>query len=645
MHSVKGCPTKAHFCLLKSVLRHLSSDNMPGIVGIISRTPGDNFAPMVQSMISSMQHEPFYVSGTYSVPLMGVYAGWVAHEHSFASDQVFFNERKDVALVFSGECFANRETVTDLQGKGHAIEGNNGWLVHLYEEKGHQFVESLNGLFSGLLIDTTQRKAFLFNDRYGVQRIYWHESDEALYFSSEAKALLHVLPELRAFDLDGVNQFLTVGCTMEGRTLFNGMGLLPSASLWSFADGQWRKQIYFSPETWDEQPTLSLEEFQVQLQETFKRVLPRFFQADSQIGISLTGGLDSRMIMACLPPMARQPVCYTFGGIAGETRDVRVARRVAKTCGLEHKVLRIRPDFFSDFEYHVERTVYITDGCLGALGAHEIYLNAAARELAPTRITGNYGSEVLRGVSTFKPLGLSPCLTKGESANDRDKIRYVGHPITFAAFREIPWRRFGVQMAGASQVCFRTPYLDNEVVALAYRAPRNAGKSSEPAAGLIKSNNLALGRIPTDMGELGDLRGIAPKLRKIVSKVTFKLDYLNNEGFPDRLFFVESIFHLLSAQPWVLGQHKHLHYRSWFRRELAGYMRDAVTDPQTKRIGFWNSDFLETLAADHVAGRKNYVNEINAVLTLGAVDRLLFQQPNRPNSSGTYCLAESALVN
>jgi asparagine synthase (glutamine-hydrolysing) len=147
------------------------------------------------------------------------------------------------------------------------------------------------------------------------------------------------------------------------------------------------------------------------------------------------------------------------------------------------------------------------------------------------------------------------------------------------------------------------------------------------------------------MAELGEIRGIAPKLRRIIAKGTFKLDYLNNEGKPGRWFFPESIFRRLSAYPWALGQHKYLHYRSWFRRELAGYMRDAVTDPQTKRIGFWNSDFLETLAADHVAGRKNYINEINAVITLGTIDRLFFQERNPPSSSGIQRVAEDALVN
>jgi len=178
-------------------------------------------------MTSSMEYESFYHSGVYSVPEMGIYAAWVAPENSFASSQPFVNEKRDVVLLFSGECFADPETRTDLQQKGHQLgQAAGSWLVHLYEEEGDCFFEKLNGPFSGLIIDKRQNKAYLFNDRYGVERIYWHETEDALFFASEAKALLRVLPELREFDQEGVTQFLAFGCTLEGRTLFRGVRLV-----------------------------------------------------------------------------------------------------------------------------------------------------------------------------------------------------------------------------------------------------------------------------------------------------------------------------------------------------------------------------------------------------------------------------------
>src|SRR6266446_2399973 len=360
---------------------------MPGIVGIVSQRQSEECQNLVTSMVSSMEHESFYDSGTYSVPEMGIYAGWVAHENSFAAGQPFFNEQRDVVLLLSGECFVDPETRTDLKRKGHELRPAIGnWLVHFYEEEGDQFFEKLNGLFSGLLIDKRQSMAFLFNDRYGAERIYWHETNDATYFASEAKALLRILPELRGFDEEGVAQFLNYRCTLDWRTLFRGVQLLPGASVWSFEGGRCQKRKYFSPATWESQPTLSIESFESQFQETFKKILPRYFQSDSKIGISLTAGLDTRMIMACRPHTADEPVCYTFSGKNGQTLDDRLAARVARACDLKHQLLRIRPDFLSDFASHVDRAVNRTDGCSGALGAHEIYLNAQARQLASVRL-------------------------------------------------------------------------------------------------------------------------------------------------------------------------------------------------------------------------------------------------------------------
>src|SRR5438552_2101400 len=293
---------------------------MPGLVGIISQRPAGECESLVKFMVASMEHESFYVSGTYFVPQMGLYAGWVAHQNSLAAGQVFFNELKDVALIFSGECFVDLETRTDLRQKGHELGKNNGdWLVQLYEEEGDRLFERLNGLFSGLLIDKRQGKAFLFNDRFGVERIYWHKANDTFYFASEAKALLRILPRLREFDPNGVAQFLTYGCTLEGQTLFRDVHLLPRASLWAFENGNCRKTSYFSPAIWESQPVLSAERFEDKFEETFRKVLPRYFKSKSEIGISLTGGLDSRMIMACLPETAEKPICYTFSGQKKDT--------------------------------------------------------------------------------------------------------------------------------------------------------------------------------------------------------------------------------------------------------------------------------------------------------------------------------------
>ena len=314
--------------------------------------------------------------------------------------------------------------------------------------------------------------------------------------------------------------------------------------------------------------------------------------------------------------------------------DERIAARVAATCGLDHRVLRIGADFLSDYGRYVDKTVYVTDGCFGATGAHEVYLNAKARELAPIRLTGNFGSEVLRSMSTFKPLGLSTELFRDEfgpvvASSSRSVAGAGDHPVTFSAFREIPSSLFGSLAAGRSQVTFRTPYMDNDIVSLAYRAPAQARESPVSALHLIGASDPRLGRMATDRGLVVGGRGPSHVLRRLFAEVTFKLDYLHKEGLPNWLSPLHPAIHSLSKIG-VLGLHKYLPYRLWFRNELRGYISQVLTDPRTTGSPYWNRAFLASATAAHIEGRRNYVREINAVLTLEAVDRLIVREAGDP---------------
>ena len=257
--------------------------------------------------------------------------------------------------------------------------------------------------------------------------------------------------------------------------------------------------------------------------------------------------------------------------------------------------------------------------------------------LSPVRLTGVFGGEILRGVSMFKPLhlahrlvnaGLTEAVTSctGRWSHDGE------HPITFAAFHEIPEKRFATPAASRSQTSFRTPYLDNEVVALAYQAPETVRTSSEFTLSLVKANNPVLSKIPTDMGEMGDANRLAATSRRIFSKAVCKIDYLRTEGLPHGLSRLDPLLTQLSSAMAIAGLHKYLPYRIWFQRELAGYVDGILKDAQVRRSRFWDSDFLEHMGSDHAAGHKNYVREIDAVLTLEAVERLLFRDLPRDPS-------------
>ena len=282
--------------------------------------------------------------------------------------------------------------------------------------------------------------------------------------------------------------------------------------------------------------------------------------------------------------------------------------------------------FSPDFGSWVDRTVYATDGYAGATTAHETYLNVLARQLAPVRMTGNFGSEILRSVSTFKPLDLTQELFDHDFAPivakyARTHRHGADHPVTFAAFKEIPWRLFGTLAAARSQITFRTPYLHNAIVALAFSAPLASRQSPGSALRLIE-NSARLVRIPTSMGLLAGARGPAAEMRRLFCKVSNKIDYFYQEGVPRRIAPFGRVIDMLARKG---TRHRYLPYRHWFAKELSARVTDVVTDPRTLRLPYWDHKTLGTLARDHISGRRNYVREINAVLSLEAAERLLIR--------------------
>jgi asparagine synthase (glutamine-hydrolysing) len=416
--------------------------------------------------------------------------------------------------------------------------------------------------------------------------------------------------------------------------LFRGIGLLPAGTIWRFDRGHAsQRERYFGPVEWEEQEPLEASAFSAALEQAFAETLPRYFPETERIGISITGGLDTRMIMACRPQQSNA-VCYTYAGEAGETLDVTLGRRISRVCGLEHHVLRLGPDFLAGFGEHLDETVLVTDGCAGALGAHELFFSRLARELAPVRLTGNFGSELLRGMSTYKLLGLRQDFVHADfRARIAGAARIAAsHPVTQAAFEEIPQHLFGTLAAARAVLTVRTPYLDNALVRLAYAAPALARRSAHSALELVAHCDPELARIPTDRGFTPAFATGAPSVRRVFESVAFKLDYLHKEGLPAWMCGVEPTFRPLTKLG-ILGRHKFLAYRRWFRLELAPHIQAVLTDSRTARIPYWDSRGLASLADDHITGRRNCVKEIHTVLTLEAVQRVLidgFQNLSEP---------------
>src|SRR5438128_870965 len=185
---------------------------MPGIVGLLTKMPREWAERQLLRMVDTLHHEPFYVTGTWTDEVLGVYVGWVARKDSFCDGMPLSTEGGDVVLVFAGEDFPEPGTARRLKERGHRVEAEGpSYLVHLYEEDA-AFPAGLNGRFHGVVTDRARGTTTLFNDRYGMHRIYYHEAGQAFYFAAEAKAILDVRPELRRPDPRGLGELVACAC-------------------------------------------------------------------------------------------------------------------------------------------------------------------------------------------------------------------------------------------------------------------------------------------------------------------------------------------------------------------------------------------------------------------------------------------------
>jgi asparagine synthase (glutamine-hydrolysing) len=600
---------------------------MPGIVGLITKKPREWAEPQLLAMVEALRHDPCLEAGTWIDESMGVYAGWVARKGSFAAGMPVHSESGDVSLIFSGEEFAEPGLRERLREKGHDVcPSGPSYLVHQYQED-PEFIKALNGRFHGLLIDRNRKSAALFNDRYGMHRLYYHEAKEACYFAAEAKAILAVRPELRQINQQSLGEFLACSCFLEDRTLFDGIYALPAASFWQIRQGAVEsKSEYFSPREWEEQSPLDEEAYYRELRDVLARNLPRYFNGKEKVGIALTGGLDTRVIMAWQKPAAGSLPCYTFGGPYRECHDVVLARKIANLCEQPYTVIPVADEFLTNFHQYAEGSMYRSEGSVDLSRTSDLYVSEKACQIAPVKVVGTYGSEILRRAVMFKATKPAAGLFRDEvmqsvvqAGETYSRLRRQ-HPVTFAAFRQSPWYHHGVLALEQSYLSVRSPYLDNDFVRTVFRAPANEC-NQDVRLRLIQDGSKRLAQLPTDRGVGGAPRPFAAASRYLL-EFSFKAEYAYDYGMPQWVAQVDHLCKPLHLERLFLGRHKLLHYRLWYREALGRYVKEMLLDPRTLSRPYIERKAVERIVHGHLHGGRNHTTEIHKLLSLELLHRL-----------------------
>jgi asparagine synthase (glutamine-hydrolysing) len=309
---------------------------------------------------------------------------------------------------------------------------------------------------------------------------------------------------------------------------------------------------------------------------------------------------------------------------------VQLGREVAQRCSQPHTTITVDGTFLAQFSNLAAKAVWVSDGAMDVSGAVELFVNQRAREIAPVRLTGNYGGEILRRLIAFRPrpildsLYIPELVRAARTAEDTYARLFRSHPLSFVAFKQVPWHHYSRLAVEQSQLTLRSPFLDNDLVALAYRAP-TAATSKDFGLRLIRERNPSLGQLATDRG-LGTRRVPGwTRGSRLFQQFTFKAEYAYDYGMPPWLARLDHHLRALHLERLFLGRHKFYHYRVWYRDELAGYVKEVLLDPRTLDRPFFNRKELERIAVSHTRGTGNYTTVIHQALSLELMMRTLVE--------------------
>jgi asparagine synthase (glutamine-hydrolysing) len=434
---------------------------------------------------------------------------------------------------------------------------------------------------------------------------------------------------LRAFDPVGLGEWLSSGCVLENRSLYKGIQVLPGGTAWTWhADGSSARRRYFSPGTWEDQRTLETEEFYALLRSSFRAALPGYLAGAETIGLSTTGGLDTRMILANMGDRRDSVRCFSFTGPNRECLDASIGRKLAQAAGCPHTTIRIDGSLFRRFPDLAQRVVLATDGNLELSGVPNLFVNEIAREISPVRLTGNYGSEVLRRHRAFLPTSATCRVLNPEYAEHvRNTVRtwqraQEGHKLTFIAFKQVPWYSYNRLQLEQSVLSMRSPFMDNALLKVTYQASEQAVSSSQMSLRLIADGLSKLGRIMTDRGVTYPRSPTWPFARAYY-EFLFKMEYYAGHGMPRILSSLDKHMGPLRIERVFLGRNKYYHLRQWFRDELAQYVRDVLLDRSALQRDYLDRKEVERAINAHVTGGENHTYTISKLLALEITNQLV----------------------
>jgi asparagine synthase (glutamine-hydrolysing) len=275
----------------------------------------------------------------------------------------------DLWLVFNGEIYNHAKLREGLQQRGHkyASQTDSETILHLYEERGLDFVEDIEGDYAIALWDAKREQLVLVRDRIGVKPLYFYHKDGRFIFASEIKAILQhpsIQPDI---DEESLYHYLSFVTTPAPQTLFRDIHKIPAGHMLILGRGGSLEMKRY----WDALPPAETAEFANRSEEEHKSEILRLLRSsitkrmmsDVPFGVFLSGGVDSSANVALMAEQMSRPVqTFTVGFHDAEhLNELESARRIARDFGTNHHEVMIgekeMQNFLPDLVFHQDEPI------------------------------------------------------------------------------------------------------------------------------------------------------------------------------------------------------------------------------------------------------------------------------------------------
>ena len=312
--------------------------------------------------------------------------------------QPMFDAEETICVIFNGEIYNFKELRAELEQRGYHFRTRSDTevIVHGYKEWGTEVFNHLNGMFGLAIWDVNNQRLVVARDAMGIKLIYYRIANGQLTFGSEIRAILAAGNSKPSVDPIALNLFLRFRYTPSPLTIFNGIRKLAPGTMLVLEGGKYREEQWYNYTPKPFEFPRSEEEVREELLDLYRSAVKRHLLSDVPVGILLSGGLDSGLLLALMNEQGGPWPAYTVGyGETFEDDELADAKETATLLGARHVPVKLER---AEFERSLPRIVQCLEEPVAASSIVPMYfVSQRARRDVKVVLMGQGPDELFGG--------------------------------------------------------------------------------------------------------------------------------------------------------------------------------------------------------------------------------------------------------